>query len=183
MYWPLNTNPPKVALGGFIAQSSVLSSSVIGPKVPAGRFKIVVKANGKVYEQFINIEANPAKGFTTQSLELLYKQGMRLHVLQEELAALVDTLDKTMATVTKAAIADTMQKARLAQLDTYKHEIVELNRKSIFFDEFKFRRRVSDLYVAVATSIEPLSASQEKGIGLLEDELKTFKSRFYAMIK
>ena len=183
VYWPLNTNPPKVALGGFIAQSSVLSSSVIGPKVPAGRFKIVVKANGKVYEQFINIEANPAKGFTTQSLELLYKQGMRLHALQEELAALVDTLDKTIATVTKAAMADTMQKAKLVQLDAYKHEIVELNRKSIFFDEFKFRRRVSDLYIAVATSIEPLSASQEKGIGLLEDELKTFKSRFYAMIK
>ncbi len=144
----------------------------------------MVKANGKSYEQIITIEANPAKGFTTQSLDLLYKQGMRLHGLQEQLAILVDTLNSTITTLTKTAATDTAAKtAKLKTLDAFKHEILELNRKSIFFDEFKFRRKVSDLYFAVATSIEPLSASQEKGIGLLEEEYTKFKSRFYAMIK
>ena len=183
VYWPLNINPPKVAEGGFIAQSSVLYSSLVSPKVPAGKYKIVVKANGKSYEQYITIEANPGNGFTAQSLDLLYKQGMRLHSLQEQLATLVDTLNKTMATINKTAETDAVQKSKLTQLDAFRHEILELNRKSIFFDEFKFRRRVSDLYFAVATSIEPLSAAQEKGIGLLEDEYKKFKSRFYEMSK
>ncbi len=183
VYWPLNINPPKVAQGGFIAQSTVLFSSIVSPKVPAGKYKIVVKANGKSYEQFITIEANPAKGLTTPSLELLYKQGMRLHALQERLAVLVDTLNSTIATITKTATADATKQAKLKELDAFKHEILELNRKSIFFDEFKYRRKVSDLYVAVATSIEPLSATQEKGIGLLEEEFTTFKNRFFAMIK
>jgi hypothetical protein len=183
VYWPLNINPPKVAEGGFIAQSSVLYSSLVSPKVPPGKFKIVVKANGKSYEQFITIEANPAKGFTAQSLELLYKQGMRLHGLHEQLAVLVDTLNKTITTLTKTATADTTKKSKLKELDAFKHEILELNRKSIFFDEFKFRRRVSDLYFSVATSIEPLSTTQEKGIGLLEEEFTKFKNRFYQIIK
>ena len=103
--------------------------------------------------------------------------------LQEQLAVLVDTLNKTIAAVTKTVTADAPQKSKLQELDAFKHEILELNRKSIFFDEFKFRRKVSDLYVAVATSIEPLSPSQEKGIGLLEEEFKKFKIRFYEMIK
>jgi hypothetical protein len=183
VYWPLNINPPKVAEGGFIAQSSVLYSSLVSPKVPPGKFKIVVKANGKSYEQFITIEAYPAKGFTAQSLELLYKQGMRLHGLHEQLAVLVDTLNKTITTLTKTATADTTKKSKLKELDAFKHEILELNRKSIFFDEFKFRRRVSDLYFSVATSIEPLSTTQEKGIGLLEEEFTKFKNRFYQIIK
>lgn len=183
VYWPLNTNPPKVAEGGFIAQSTVLFSSIISPKVPAGKYKIVVKVNGKAYEEYITIEANPAKGFTTESLERLYRQGMRLHALHEKLAGLVDTLTKTMTVLTQKAVADTTQKSKLRELDAFRHEILELNRKTIFFDEFKFRKKVSDLYVAVAAAIEPLSDSQEKGIGLVEEEFATFQKRFYAMIK
>lgn len=183
VYWPLNINPPKVALGGYIAQSSVQYSSFISPKVPVGKYKVVVKADGKSYEQFVDINANPAKGYTNQSVQLLYKQGMRLHGLQERLAALVDSLDKTIATVTQKGNTNSSAKAKLAEMDAFKREIIELNRKSIFFDEFKFRRRVSDLYLTVATAIEPLSASQEKSITLLEQEYEQFRNRFYVMIK
>ena len=183
VYWGLNINPPKVALGGFVAQSSVLYSGFISPKVPAGKYKVVLKANGKQYEQFIQIAANPAKGFSNESIGRLYKQGMRLFDLHEKLYVLVDSLDKTIASLNKQETKDTLVKAKLAKLDSFKREIVELNRKSIFFDEFKYRRKVSDLYVDVATAIEPLSSKQEEGITLLEEEFVVFRQRFYELIK
>ncbi len=183
VYWDLSINPPKVARGGFIVQTSILSSSVIGPKVIAGKYKVVVKADGKDYIQFIQIDANPAKGFDAASIALLNKQGMRLYDLQERLFGLVDSLDKTVAVVGKGDTTSAAAKEKLTSFDIFKREIIELNRKSIFFDEFKYRRRVSDLYVAVATSIEPLSTSQEKGIGLLEEQFVVFQKRFFAMLK
>ncbi len=181
VYWGLNTNPPKVAVGGFIAQSSVQYSSVISPKVPVGKYKVIVKADGKSHEQFINIDANPEKGFTVQSQELLYKQGMRLHALQERLAALVDTLDKSIAVLTKLNSKEEAIKLKLEKQTNIRKELIETNRKSIFFDEFKFRRRVSDLYLSVANAIEPLSASQEKGITVLENEFIDWKKKVYEL--
>ncbi len=182
VYWDLSMNPPKVARGGFIVQTSILSSSVIGPKVLTGKYKVVVKADGKEYVQFIQIEANPSKGFDAASNTLLNKQSMRLFNLQERLFGLIDSLDKTVAVISKGDTSLMSTKEKLKSFDSFKREIIELNRKSIFFDEFKYRRRVSDLYVAVVTSIEPLSNSQEKGIGLLEEQFVDFQKRFYKMI-
>ena len=183
VYWDLTMNPPKVARGGFIVQTSILASSVIGPKVLTGKYKVVVKADGKEYVQYIQIEANPAKGFDAASITLLNKQSIRLYDLQERLFGLVDSLDKTVAVISKTDTTNAATKEKLKSFDTFKREIIELNRKSIFFDEFKYRRRVSDLYVAVATSIEPLSISQEKGIGLLEEQFVDFQKRFFSMLK
>ena len=183
VYWDLSVNPPKVAQGGYIAQSSVLISSVIGPKVDIGKYKIVVKADGKEYVQNIQIEANPAKGLDAASIGLLNKQSMRLFNLHEHLFTLVDSLDKTVKTISKGDTTVPAVKEKLHKLDSFKREIVELNRKSIFFDEFKYRRRVSDLYYSVASGLEPLSTSQEKGITLLEDQFVVFQKRFFELLK
>jgi hypothetical protein len=183
VYWDLSVNPPKVAQGGYIAQSSVLISSVIGPKVDIGKYKIVVKADGKEYVQNIQIEANPAKGLDAASIALLNKQSMRLFNLHERLFTLVDSLDKTVKVLAKGDTTVPVVKEKLHKLDSFKREIVELNRKSIFFDEFKYRRRVSDLYYSVASGLEPLSTSQEKGITLLEDQFVVFQKRFFELLK
>ena len=183
VYWPMNGNPPKVALGGFVAQTSIQISAVVSPKVPVGKYRVVVKADGKSYEQFINIEANPEKGFTAQAQEQLYKQGMRLHALHERLAVLVDSLDKSIAVLNKMEKKDDATKTKLENLTNIRKEIIETNRKSIFFDEFKFRRRVSDLYYSVVTAIEPLSASQEKSITVLENEFDVWKKKVYDLMK
>lgn len=143
----------------------------------------MVKADGHAYEQFIQIEANPEKGFTVAALDLLYKQGMRLHALHEKLAALTDTLDKSIAVLVKMENKNDAISNKLEKLNSIRKEIIETNRKSIFFDEFKFRRKVSDLYLDVATALMPLSASQEKGIGVLEAEFEVFKTRVYDLMK
>jgi hypothetical protein len=180
--WGLTINPPKVAQGGFIAGSSVLYSGFIAPRVPVGKYKIVVNAEGKKSEQFLQIEANPQKGLTTSSIALLYQQAMRLYNLQEKLFVLVDSLDKTIAAINKSDTTALKTKDQLKKLDSFKREIIELNRKTIFFDEFKYRRRLSDLYLAVAMAIEPLSAKQEKGLLLMEEEFEAFKKQFYSLI-
>jgi len=183
VYWPFNINPPKVAKGGFVAGSTVLFSGFIAPRVPVGKYKVVLLAGGKKYEQSINIKPNDAKNFTAKNIEKLYQQGMRLYSLHEKLAVLVDTLDKTIATLTKADNKSAAQTTTLAELDSMRREILELNRKTVFFDEFKYRRRLSDVYVEVATAIDPLSASKEGTIDLLEKELMVFSNQFYGILK
>jgi hypothetical protein len=183
VYWDLTINAPKVAQGGYIAQSTVLFSSVIGPKVDIGTYKVVLKTDGKEYVQNILIEANPAKGLSAQTVGLLHKQSMRLYQLHERLHTLIDSLDKTVKTISLGDTTATSVKEKLSKLDLFKREIVELNRKSIFFDEFKYRRRVSDLYVSVANGLEPLSPIQEKGIAVLEDQFLVFQKRFFDLIK
>ena len=183
VYWPFNINPPKVAKGGFVAGSSVLYSGFFAPRVPVGKYKVVLLANGKKYEQMISIKANDAKNFTAKNIESLYQQGMRLYALHEKLAVLVDTLDNTLAAITKLTDKTPAQKQVLTNLDSMRHEILELNRKTIFFDEFKYRRRLSDMYLEVVTAIEPLSATKAGAIALLEKEFMVFNNRFYSVIK
>ena len=182
VHWELNINPPRVALGGFIAGSSVQYASIISPKVVPGMYKVVVKTAGQSFEQALKIEANPEKGFSKEALERLYLQGMRLYHLEEKLADLTDTLDKTIKAYTLQVAKDSSLNNPLKNLISIRKEIIETNRKSIFFDEFKFRRRVSDLYLHVVFSIQPLSAGQEKGIDVLEKEFEHFKKSVYQQI-
>jgi len=183
VFWPLNSNPPKVAKGGFVAASSVLYSGFIGPKVPVGKYKVILKADGKAYEQFINITANDAKGFSAKTMEKLYQQNMRLHAVHEQLAVLVDSMDNTMAALKKVTTKTAAQQKSYDQLDSMRQEILELKRQTIFFDEFKYRRRLSDLYLEVAFSLEPLSATKEGSIALMEKEFDEIKKKVYAMMK
>lgn len=62
-------------------------------------------------------------------------------------------------------------------------ELIETNRKSIFFDETKFRKRISDLYLTVATAIEPLSISKAGAIDILEKEFEGLKQKVYNVLK
>ena len=182
VFWNLSINPPKVAKGGFIAQSSVLFASVISPNVPAGKYKIVVTHNKVNYEQWLLIKPNDAAGFTAEKLKKLNGQGMRLYQMEEELYKWVDTLDKKIVQVQSADTTQPANAQKLKALNDLRKEIIETNRKSIFFDEFKFRRRLSDLYVSVCSQTEPLSASQEKGIDVMKQELDDFIRRIQAVL-
>jgi len=61
--------------------------------------------------------------------------------------------------------------------------MLKLNRQTVFFGEFKYRRRLSDVYVEEATALEPLSATKEGTINLLENELVDFNNQFYNIFK
>jgi len=182
VYWSFNVNPPKVAKGGFVAGSSVLYSGFVAPRVPVGKYKVVLLAGGKKYEQFINIKPNDAANYTAKNIALLYNQGMRLFTIHEKLAAMVDSLDQSITTFTKLSSPSPIQKSTLLQLDSMRREILELNRKTVFFDEFKFRRRLSDVYLEVATALEPLSPTKQGTIALLEKEFIGFQQRYYRML-
>jgi photosystem II stability/assembly factor-like uncharacterized protein len=182
VYWPFNINPPKVAKGGFVAGSTIFYAGIIAPRVPVGKYKVVLLAGGKKYEQWINIKPNEAKNFTTKNIDKLYQQSMRLYSLEEKLVVLVDTLDNSINSLNKINTKTVAQQSTLAALDSMRKEILELNRKTIFFDEFKYRRRLSDVYMAVATGLDPLPPSKEAAIDLLEKELADFNNRFYSIL-
>jgi len=183
VYWGLDQNPCKVALGGFTAGSSVLFSSVLGPKVKTGKYKAVLEIGEQKFEQSFIIEPNPEKGFTAFKMNQLHEQSMRLFRLHEKLAVLVDSLDKSIATLVKLGSRTVAEQNQFVALDSLRKEIIETNRKTVFFDEFKFRRRLSDVYFSLLFAIEPFSPSRIGAIDVLEDEYKKIESSFYAQLK
>jgi type IV secretory pathway VirB6-like protein len=138
--------------------------------------------NKKDYEQWISIQPNDAAGLSAARLQQLYDQSMRLYKAEEELYYLVDTLDKKIAQVAIADTSKTEVKQKWNAMNELRKEILELNRKTIFFDEFKFRRRLCDLYVNVCTQTEPLSSNEEKGITVMEKELADISKRVKALL-
>jgi photosystem II stability/assembly factor-like uncharacterized protein len=178
VYWTLDQNPCKVATGGFTAGSPVLFASVIGPRAPIGSYKAVITIGDKKFEQPFQLLENAAKGFTKTKLDLLFAQTMRLFKVQEDLYYLVDSLNKRMAALKKIDARSTAQEKTFQQLDSLRKEIIETNRKTVFFDEFKYRRRLSDVYIALCTSLEPFSPSKTGAIEVLEQEFTQIKKEF-----
>lgn len=181
VFWTLTSNPPRVAKGGFVAQSSIQYAGFYGPKVPAGKYRIVVKAGKDSSSQILTVLPNPAAGLSEIALQKLHQQSMRVFLLQEQLADMVDTIDVKLAAWNKMPSSD-MITQKVKAMDAFKRELIELNRKSIFFDETKFRKRISDFYLDLVTALEPLSEGQEKGINVLETEMKEFKTRLKQLL-
>jgi hypothetical protein len=181
VYWTLTSNPPRVARGGFISQSSVQAAGILGPKVPAGKYRVVIKAGKDSSVQILSVLPNPAAGLSEAALQKMYQQNMRLFVLEEQLATIVDTIDAKLSVWGKQTTNDEISK-KIKSLDSFKRELIELNRKSIFFDEQKFRRKISDFYLDMVRALEPLSESQEKGINVLEAEMKVYQDRLKSLL-
>ncbi|MBM3414289.1 MAG: glycosyl hydrolase [Bacteroidetes bacterium] len=181
VYWGLDQNPPKVAVGGFTAGSSVLFSSVIGPRAPIGSYKAVLQIGEAKYEQTVQLIENPRKGFSAQTILSIHNQSMRLFKLHEQLYQLVDSLDKQIAGLKKNEQRSVAQSNQLKKLDSLRTEIIETNRKTVFFDEFKYRRRLSDVYVAICTALEPFSPSKIGAIEILEKEFDTLRKAYAAI--
>ena len=178
VYWGLDQNPPKVAVGGFIAQSSVLFASVIGPRAPIGTYKAVLQIGDLKKEQSLQLLENPIDGFSSAKIQLLHTQAIRLFKLEEQLYYLCDTLDRQLASLKKNTARNAKEETQLQDLEKFRAEIIETNRKTIFFDEFKYRRRLSDVYVAVCTALEPFSPSKIGALEALEKEFADLQSRF-----
>jgi hypothetical protein len=183
VYWGLDQNPCKVALGGFTAGSSVLFSSVLGPKVKVGKYKAVLEVGDQKFEQSFLIEPNDEKGFTAIKINQLNEQSMRLFRLHEKLAVLVDSLDRSINQLSKKDNKTSIEIEKFNSLDSLRKEIIETNRKTVFFDEFKFRRRLSDVYFSLILGLEPFSPSRIGAINVLEDEYKKIEQTFYGLIK
>ncbi|TAD85903.1 MAG: glycosyl hydrolase [Bacteroidetes bacterium] len=183
VYWPLNINPPKVAAGGFTAGSNVYYSGIVAPRVKPGTYKAVLNINGKKLSQPLVVLPNPALGFSDAKLTLLYNQSMQAYVLHEQLAALVDSINGSIESLKKVASATAAQTTQLAALQAMRPEILELTRTTVFYDEFKFRRRVSDVYMQLMASTEPLTPGQANGILLLQQEFEGFRKQYYKILK
>jgi hypothetical protein len=83
-----------------------------------------------------------------------------------------------MAELKKIESRTAAQETKYQQLDSLRKEIIETNRKTVFFDEFKYRRRLSDVYIALCTALEPFSPSKTGAIAVLEQEFALIKKEF-----
>lgn len=182
VYWGLDQNPPKVAVGGFTAGSTVLFASVIGPRAPIGTYKAVLTVGDIKKEQPVQLIENPSAGFSATQIQLLHTQAMRLFKLEEQLFYLSDSLDKKISSLKKNTSRNAKEESQLQELEKFRAEIIETNRKTVFFDEFKYRRRLSDVYVAVCTALEPFSASKIGAIEALEKEFGELQLRFKQLL-
>ena len=119
-------------------------------------------------------------------IEIVRHNTLRMFTLIEQLAEMVATIDSSMSAYAKDTTSNEIAKAqkskeKIAALDSFRKELLELNRKSIFFDEVKFRRKLTDFYLDLVIALDPLSPNQEKGIDLLEAEFKQYQQRLQSL--
>ena len=108
---------------------------------------------------------------------------MRLFRLHEKLAVLVDSLDRSINLLSSKANKSSTEVDKYNALDSLRKEIIETKRKTVFFDEFKFRRRLSDVYFSLILGIEPFSPSRIGAINVIEDEFIKIEKTFYGLMK
>jgi hypothetical protein len=108
---------------------------------------------------------------------------MRLYTLHEKLAVLVNDLDAAIANLNNLSSKTGTQQKKLSALVNFRKEIIETNRKTVFFDEFKYRRRLSDVYLALCFALEPFSPSKVGAIEVLEDEFEKITQQFSKLNK
>jgi hypothetical protein len=108
---------------------------------------------------------------------------MRLFRLHEKLAVLVDSLDRSINQLSSKTNKSSIEVEKYNALDSLRKEIIETKRKTVFFDEFKFRRRLSDVYFSLILGIEPFSPSRIGAINVLEDEFIKIEKTFYGLMK
>ena len=172
--WNLRMKPPKTAEGG----AKIDYAGFIAPMVLPGDYTVKLKVGDKEYSQPLKV-VHDAKGDMSAAERLeQYNAAMKLYQMQEELAALVDTINKTQKILKDNMEKLAAKKARkqaeeyFTKLEALRGTLLATKNKSIFADEKRLREELSELYTKVAGNEAPPSNLDIQRIDALKAEIK-----------
>jgi len=152
VYWNLRYTPVKTAEGG----TKVDWGSFTAPLVKPGIYTVKLKIGDKEYSSTLTMIHDASnRSFTEEDAKLQYETAMKLMHMHEELAHLVDSINKEQKMIkdTLLVIHDAKTKKLLTEyndkLETLRNTLLASKHKSIFADEKKLREYISEVYGAV----------------------------------
>jgi len=180
VYWNQRMKPPKTAEGGV----KMDFAAFLAPMVMPGDYTAKLFVSGKEYTQTIKLVHDDKSGMSIADRKAQYEASMKIYGMQEELAALVDTITKTQTAlkpvIEKASNKKAKQTAQafLDQSELLRGQLMATKNKSIFADEKRYKEELGELYAAVAGNEQAPSNLQLQRLELSAKQLSDYKTEW-----
>jgi len=179
--WDFTTNTPKMAEGKTLTFGGFTS-----PRVPAGKYKIVMTKGKKTYEHTIEVIYDKKSPTTLAERKEQEALTQTLFNMVEDLAYMVYEINGTMDTA-KEVIKDypkgkkTAQKTYDALNTLLKTLVVTTGDNYVATADPEIREKLGDLYSGVASNYGKVSPSRIDNFELISEELNDAKTKYQAI--
>ena len=176
--WNYRIKQPKIAKG-----KSLAFGGFTAPRVPAGKYKVVMTKGKDTYETELELINDPNSPLTDAERKELHETTMKLYEMTEQLAYLVYRIDETIETAEKVVASGPSGK-KVAQpilddLQALKETLVITTGDNyVGSAEPQLREKLSDLFSKIASGFEAPSASEVDNMSLLESKFNEAKEEY-----
>lgn len=178
VYWNMRMAPPRVGKSMKPDQSALLA-----PQALPGNYIVKLTVGDKVFQDTIRLKHDETdQNYTLKDREANYKAAMDLFKMHEELADLVDMMEKKQAVLTDRMkkVKNDKTKALLQQyydkLEEQKGKLVPAGKVSVFADQKRLRENISNVYVSLCIQDAPPSNLELERINSLRTEVNKAKT-------
>ncbi len=182
IYWNFNKNIPKMAEGKTFSFGGFTS-----PRVPAGKYKIVMTKGKKSYEHIINIKYDEKSITTLAERKEQEELTNTLFNMLEDLAYIVyeinETMDKAQEVIDEHPNGKKKAEKAFEALDSLRKDLVITTGDNyVASADPQLREKMGELYSGVAGNYGKVSGTRKENFELISDEFNKAKSR-YQIIK
>ena len=178
--WNQRMNPPKTAKGGNQSEPAAFTA----PQVLPGEYVVKLKVNSKEYTQTVQLAHDASNSsFSLADRQLQFKTGMELYAMNEQLAALVDSIQLVQQFLKKNSDSSAGKKTA-ALLKSYWDKLEEFRLTLVppvikGTGELKrLRSEIGELYVAVVGQETAPGNLQLQRVDYLKGELNKAEQKF-----
>lgn len=180
--WGFTSNVPKMAEG-----KTITFGGFTAPRVPAGKYKIVLTKGKKTYSHTIDLAYDENSITTLNDRKAQEDLTQTMYTMVEDLAYMVyeinthkDAISKTEEALPKSKKTGTAFYNKLDAL--HKQLVVTTGDNYVASAEPELRERMGDLYSSIATSYDRVTGSQMQNFELISDEFEGFKKEYQEIL-
>lgn len=181
--WSFNMMVPKVAAG-----KTFDFGSLSAPRVPAGKYKVVITKGNNTFETYIQVAYKSNSVFTLDDRKLQQEVTMKLYNLTEELAYMVYSIDEWLKNAednlkTNVSLKKTAT-TFINELNSLKNTLVITKGDNyVGAAEPQLREDIGDLYGVVVNYYGRPSQSQMDNLKLIEQRMQSARDKFASLQK
>ena len=178
VFWGFNMKTPKMAEGKTLSFSGFTS-----PRVPAGKYKIVLTKGKKTYEHIIELIYDDKSITTLSERKKQEEMTMILFNMVEDLAYIVYDIKGTISKAQEVIDnhpkgKKTAQKAFKALNSLLEDLVITTGDNYVASAEPELREKMGNLYSSVATSYDRVSGAQKQNFELVSENFENAKKRY-----
>jgi len=176
--WNYSLKTPKVATG-----KTFTFSAFTAPRVPAGKYKVVMTKGKDTYEHEFELGYDPTSLLSAEDRIAKHETTMKLYNMQSELAYLVYEIDELTKASENLAKENPKQlkstQGFVKELTTLKETLVITTGDNyVGTAEPQLREKLADLYSKVASSFTMPTGSELENMQSIEDRFSKAKTDF-----
>jgi photosystem II stability/assembly factor-like uncharacterized protein len=179
--WNFNTSNPKMAAAKTLAFGGFTS-----PRVPAAKYKIVLKKGKETYEHIIETQYDNNSITTLEERKEQEALTQTLYSMVEDLAYIVHELTETQKSAQDVIKNHPKGKKKAekiyASLEALRKDLVITTGDNyVASAEPELREKLGELYSNVASSYDRVSGAHKQNFELISEEFEKAKERFQAI--